>query len=90
MIYLKKFELLDNVKTLVELQNGVDLTFSTIDIIIDLSEVNEKDFEGVNTIYIRHQVRAVLSPEQEKKLSGINLIDIPESFFAKELKELGI
>ena len=85
-----EFELLDNVKTLVELQNGVDLTFSTIDIIIDLSEVNEKDFEGVNTIYIRHQVRAVLSPEQEKKLSGINLIDIPESFFAKELKELGI
>lgn len=85
-----ELELLNNVRTLVELQNGIDLRFSTVDIIIKLSEVNQKNFEGVDTIYIRRQVRVVLTPEQEKKLNGIKLIDIPESFFAKEIKEFGI
>ncbi|TLQ07039.1 site-specific DNA-methyltransferase [Marinilactibacillus psychrotolerans] len=85
-----EFELLNNVRTLVELQNGVDLDSSTIDIILELYEVDEKNFESVNTIYIRRQVRVVLTPEQEKKLSSIKLIDIPESFFAREMKELGL
>lgn len=85
-----EFELLNNVKTLVELQNGIDLSSSAIDIILELSEIDGRDFEGVDTIYIRRQVRVVLTHKQEEKLNGIKLIDIPDSFFAKEMKELGL
>ncbi|WP_349549754.1 site-specific DNA-methyltransferase [Leuconostoc pseudomesenteroides] len=85
-------ELLDNVKTLVELQWGVDLTSSSIRIVTTLAEAKSIELKGLTKVYMRAQVHSMLTQEQVTKYNqtGVTIYDIPESYFSKELREQGL
>lgn len=81
-------DLLNNTKTLIELSNGIDLEKSDICIVITRKQMLELNLAGVNKVYMRSRVRRMLSPlEQERYNSAhVELIDIPDEFFADELE----
>ncbi|MBK0040777.1 MULTISPECIES: site-specific DNA-methyltransferase [unclassified Leuconostoc] len=85
-------ELLDNVKTLVELQWGVDLSSSSIRIVTTLTEAGSIELKGLTKVYMRAQVHSMLTQEQVTKYNqtGVTIYDIPESYFSKELREQGL
>ena len=83
-------KLLESAKQLIELEYGVDLDGSHYKMIKNLSEVAEVQLEGVTDVFIRHQVRAVLTPLQEQRFRDIELHDIPDTFFASEFREMGL
>ncbi|XHB96013.1 hypothetical protein AAFF39_04955 [Lactococcus garvieae] len=85
-----EFMLLANVKALVELTHGVDLSKSDIAIITKRSELDSLDLSGLSTIYMRSQTHKMLDREQLTLLKGIEIIDIPETFFPKEMREVGL
>ncbi|MFT8544850.1 MAG: site-specific DNA-methyltransferase [Leuconostoc falkenbergense] len=85
-------ELLANVRTLVELQHGVNLNDSTVDIVTTLSEVDQIDLPELKIVYMRSQVKSMLTQKQvlRYKEADIELVEIPESYFSKELRENGL
>ncbi|WP_056974993.1 site-specific DNA-methyltransferase [Holzapfeliella floricola] len=82
--------LLNNLKTLVELKHGVDLDQSDVAIVTTMSEIEELELSKLSVIYMRSQTHIMLDRLQLKKLSNIKIIDIPEVFFAMEMKEAGL
>lgn len=85
-------ELLANVRTLVELQHGVNLNDSTVAIVTTLSEVDQINLTELKIVYMRSQVKSMLTKKQvlSYKEAGIELVEIPESYFSKELRENGL
>ncbi|SYW16682.1 Type iii restriction-modification system methylation subunit [Oenococcus oeni] len=79
--------LLSNVKTLIELRNGVDLKRSDIGIVTNRQELESINLEGINVVYIRGRVRRMLNEKGVESFDNVKLIDIPETFFAKEMRE---
>ncbi len=82
--------LLKNIKTLVELMYGVDLEASDIAIVTSRNELKELNLSKIKTIYMRSQTHKMLDRKMLTELKDINIIDIPEKFFSKEMKEAGL
>ena len=80
--------LLDNTKALIELENMTDLNERT-DIAIGLNhtQASELNLKGLSKVYMRQRVHRMLVPfEQERYDSAhVEIIDIPDEFFADEL-----
>lgn len=83
-------ELLNNVRALVEIQNQVDLDNSDIAIVITRTEAMNLDLTGIRKVYMRSRVRRMMDAETKLKYmkAGVDLIDIPEEFFADEMEGL--
>lgn len=82
--------LLNNVKTLIELENGLDLEHSNIETVFNLDELEKVNIDKTQVVYIRQQTHAMMTNKQIDKLKNIELIDIPEKYFLKELREAGL
>ncbi|KZK05288.1 Type III restriction-modification system methylation subunit [Lactococcus cremoris] len=81
--------LLSNVKTLIELQHGVDLSNSKIAVVVNRKQAEELSVTGLSTVYMRGLTHQMLDEELAIKFSDVKIIDIPETYFPLELKEAG-
>ncbi len=80
--------LLDNTKALIELENMTDLNERTdIAIVLNHTQASELNLKGLSKVYMRQRVHRMLVPfEQERYDSAhVEIIDIPDEFFADEL-----
>ncbi|HEM3467510.1 site-specific DNA-methyltransferase [Streptococcus suis] len=82
--------LLHHVQTLIELEHGIDLKESDKATAFSLSELRKLDLSGIKTIYVRQQSHAMMEKSDLVRFEGIELIDVPEYYFAKEMREAGI
>lgn len=82
-------ELLANVQTLVELKHGIDLNSSQYGVIFTREEMQTYDLTDLKKVYMRGRVRRMMSEDQKARYnaSNIEIIDIPEFFFADELRD---
>ncbi|MCT1577297.1 site-specific DNA-methyltransferase [Oceanobacillus kimchii] len=82
-------ELLLNIKALVELAHGVDLNNSEYDLVLTREDMKSINLDNITTIYMRGRVRRMMTPDQQERYfsSGITIVDIPEFFFAEELRD---
>ena len=80
--------LLNNTKSLIELENMTDLSERTdIAIVLNHDQAAELNLTGLSKIYMRERVHRMLTtPEQDRyKSAHVEIIDIPDEFFADEL-----
>ena len=82
--------LLNNVKTLIELEHGIDLEESDKAVAFSLSEIRNIDLTGIKTVYVRQHSHALMEKEDRMRYQDINLVDVPEYYFAKEMREAGL
>ena len=82
-----EYALLNNVKTLIELEHAIDLEESDKAVAFTLSEIRELDLTGIKTVYVRRHSHALMEKEDRVRYEGIELVDVPEYYFAKEMKE---
>ena len=82
--------LLQHIKIMIELKYGIDLKNSDIAVVINRTELEELDISKVSTIYMRSQTHKMLNRKQLEKLKKIQIVDIPETFFQMEMKEVGL
>ena len=85
-----EYALLNNVKTLIELEHAIDLEESDKAVAFTLSEIRELDLSGVKTVYIRQHSHALMDKEDKLRYENIELIDVPEYYFASEMREAGL
>lgn len=85
-----EYALLNNVKTLIELEHAIDLEESDKAVAFTLSEIRELDLTGIKTVYVRQHSHALMGKEDRVRYEGIELVDVPEYYFAKEMKEAGL
>lgn len=85
-----EYALLNNVKTLIELEHAIDLEESDKAVAFTLSEIRELDLTGIKTVYVRQHSHAMMEKEDWVRYEGIELVDVPEYYFAKEMKEAGL
>ena len=85
-----EYALLNNVKTLIELEHAIDLEESDKAVAFTLSEIRELDLTGIKTVYVRQHSHALMEKEDRVRYEGIELVDVPEYYFAKEMKEAGL
>lgn len=81
-------ELLKNVKTLIELQYGINFEDSNFGFVTNQKEVAKQQLKGVSKVFMRGRVHKMMSPEEQDRysLANVQIIDIPETFFGKELQ----
>lgn len=82
--------LLNNVKTLIELEHAIDLEESDKAVAFTLSEIRELDLSGIKTVYVRQHSHALMEKEDKLRYENIELIDVPEYYFASEMREAGL
>lgn len=82
-------DLLKYVKTLVELQHGIDFENSSFRIVTKRNQIARLDLKNVTSVYMRGRVHRMMIPfEQERyELANVKIIDIPEEFLGEELRE---
>lgn len=85
-----EYALLNNVKTLIELEHAIDLEESDKAVAFTLSEIRELDLSGVKTVYVRQHSHALMDKEDKLRYENIELIDVPEYYFASEMREAGL
>lgn len=85
-----EYALLNNVKTLIELEHAIDLEESDKAVAFSLSEIRELDLSGVKTVYVRQHSHALMDKEDKLRYENIELIDVPEYYFASEMREAGL
>ncbi|MGU7934801.1 site-specific DNA-methyltransferase [Streptococcus suis] len=85
-----EFSLLHHVHTLIELEHGIDLKESDKAAAFSLSDLRKLDLSGIKTVYVRQQSHAMMEKSDLVRFEGIELIDVPEYYFAKEMREAGI
>jgi adenine-specific DNA-methyltransferase len=82
--------LLHHVQTLIELEHGIDLKESDKATAFSLSELRKLELNGIKTVYVRQQSHAMMEKSDLVRFEGIELIDVPEYYFAKEMREAGL
>ena len=82
--------LLNNVKKLIELEHAIDLEESDKAVAFSLSEIRELDLSGIKTVYVRQHSHALMEKEDKLRYENIELIDVPEYYFASEMREAGL
>ena len=85
-----EYSLLNNVKTLIELEHAIDLEESDKAVAFTLSEIRELDLSGIKTVYVRQHSHALMETEDKLRYENIELIDVPEYYFASEMREAGL
>lgn len=85
-----EYSLLDNVKTLIELEHAIDLKESDKAVAFTLSEIRELDLTDIKTVYVRQHSHALMEKEDRLRYEGVDLVDVPEYYFAKEMSEAGL
>lgn len=85
-----EYTLLNNVKTLIELEHGIDLEESDKATAFTLSEIRDLDLTGIKTVYVRQHSHAMMEKEDLARFKDIELVDVPEYYFAKEMREAGL
>lgn len=85
-----EYVLLNNVKTLIELEHAIDLEESDKAVAFTLSEIRELDLSGIKTVYVRQHSHALMDKEDKHRYENIELIDVPEYYFASEMREAGL
>ena len=85
-----EYSLLNNVKTLIELEHAIDLEESDKAVAFTLSEIRELDLSGIKTVYVRQHSHALMEREDKLRYENIELIDVPEYYFASEMREAGL
>ncbi|HFR3846164.1 TPA: DNA methyltransferase, partial [Streptococcus suis] len=85
-----EFSLLHHVHTLIELEHGIDLKESDKATAFSLSDLRKLDLSGIKTVYVRQQSHAMMEKSDLVRFEGIELIDVPEYYFAKEMREAGL
>ncbi|WP_165209922.1 site-specific DNA-methyltransferase [Streptococcus tangpeifui] len=85
-----EYTLLNNVKTLIELEHGIDLEESDKAVAFSLSEIRNLDLTGIKTVYVRQHSHVLMEKEDRMRYQDINLVDVPEYYFAKEMREAGL
>lgn len=85
-----EYVLLNNVKTLIELEHSIDLEESDKAVAFTLSEIRELDLSGIKTVYVRQHSHALMNKEDKLRYKNIELIDVPEYYFASEMREAGL
>lgn len=85
-----EYSLLNNVKTLIELEHAIDLEESDKAVAFTLSEIRELDLSGIKTVYVRQHSHALMEKEDKLRYENIELIDVPEYYFASEMREAGL
>lgn len=85
-----EYTLLNNVKTLIELEHGIDLEESDKATAFTLSEIRNLDLTGIRTVYVRQHSHAMMEKEDLARFKDIELVDVPEYYFAKEMREAGL
>lgn len=79
--------LLKNVYTLIELQNGIDLSNKQFGVVITHDDAVNCNVSNLKVVYMRGRVHRMLSPKTKTRFqeASIKIIDIPEAFFREEL-----
>ena len=85
-----EYVLLNNVKTLIELEHAIDLEESDKAVAFTLSEIRELDLSGIKTVYVRQHSHALMDKDDKLRYENIELIDVPEYYFASEMREAGL
>lgn len=85
-----EYVLLKNVKTLIELEHAIDLEESDKAVAFTLSEIRELNLSGIKTVYVRQHSHALMDKEDKLRYENIELIDVPEYYFASEMREAGL
>ena len=85
-----EYSLLNNVKTLIELEHAIDLHESDKAVAFSLSEIRVLDLTGIKTVYVRQHSHALMTKDDLVRYEDIELIDVPEYYFAKEMREAGL
>ena len=85
-----EYTLLNNVKTLIELEHGINLEESDKATAFTLSEIRVLDLTGIKTVYVRQHSHAMMEKEDLARFKDIELVDVPEYYFAKEMREAGL
>lgn len=85
-----EYTLLNNVKTLIELEHGIDLEESDKATAFTLSEIRDLDLTDIKTVYVRQHSHAMMEKEDLARFKDIELVDVPEYYFAKEMREAGL
>lgn len=85
-----EYALLNNVKTLIELEHAIDLEESDKAVAFTLSEIRELDLSAIKTVYVRQHSHALMDKEDRQRYENIELIDVPEYYFASEMREAGL
>ena len=81
-------DLLRNVKKLIELGNEMSIKDLHAAIVSRQSEVKKLNLKGIKRVYMRGRVHIMMSPDEKNRyyLSGVQIIDVPESLFGEELQ----
>jgi adenine-specific DNA-methyltransferase len=82
--------LLDNVKTMIELEHGVDLEQSEKAVAFTLSELKELNLTDVKTVYMRAHTHSLMEKEDLLRFKDIEIVDVPDYYFSKEMSEAGL
>lgn len=85
-----EYALLNNVKTLIELEHAIDLKESDKAVAFTLSDIRNLDLTGIKTVYVRQHSHALMEKKDRMRYQDINLVDVPEYYFAKEMREAGL
>lgn len=85
-----EYSLLNNVKTLIELEHAIDLHESDKAVAFSLSEIRVLDLTGIKTVYVRQHSHALMTKDDLVRYEDIELIDVPEYYFSKEMREAGL
>lgn len=85
-----EYALLNNVKNLIELEHGIDLEKSDIAVAFNLSEIKNLDLTGIRIVYMRDHSHSLMDKDDIIRYEGIEIIDVPEYYFSKEMSEAGL
>ncbi|MCY7585112.1 site-specific DNA-methyltransferase [Bacillus safensis] len=85
-----EYALLDNVKTLIELEHGVDLDQSDKAVAFTTTEIKNLDLTNIKTVYMREHSHSLMEKNEIERYAGIKIIDVPEYYFSKEMSEAGL
>lgn len=83
-----EFELLKNVKTMVELEYRIDQNDPSIAFVFRREDFEGLDLSILKTIYVRTRVHDLMSNNELLNMqdNSITLVDIPDKYFANELR----
>ena len=75
---------------MIELEHAIDLEESDKAVAFTLSAIRELDLSGIKTVYVRQHSHALMDKEDKLRYENIELIDVPEYYFASEMREAGL
>ena len=81
-------DLLKNVRSLIELQYGINFEDSSFKLVTKRNEVKSIDLTNITKVFMRSRVHYMMIPEQQERYhnAGVEIIDIPENYFSQELQ----